>query len=644
MTRSRHLAAAAGASAITAILLFGDPLTASGTSAARIDHVQSGHGTEQVLFSISGLPSTLRPDLSTVKVMVDGTPVAATATPASQGTGQISRVTVLVIDSSQSMSGARFFAAKTAALAFVAQAPADVKIGLVSFASTVDTVQSPTTDRAAVRTAVSGLQLSRETHLYGGVLAALAAAGTSGQRRIVVLTDGHDTTGSPLSSVTDAVKKSGDQVDLVGLSVSNGDETSLASIASAGGGTLVNAADSKALTGLFSGEAQALAGQVLVTFPVPPSKANTSANLVVRINAGGSSYTDAAFISLGSANPGHTRTPLIPVNPSKGGASMPLLVGGIGATGIAFLLVVAGMLGVFRRQGTAKVEDKLAAYGMHAQPAVPTPTPTTATVKESAVGLTTKAIGRGDFEAKLSWKLDAAGLSVKPAEWVLIHAGLAMGATLVGFLLTSGAALMTVLMLLAGTCLPWAYLGFRASRRVKAFNAQLPESLQLIAGGLTAGLSLPQSLDTIVREGTEPMAGEFRRALVEARLGLGIEDALDGVASRMGSPDFEWVVMAVRIQREVGGNLAELMRTVSSTLREREYLRRQVRALSAEGRLSGWILCLMPPLFLAYLALTNPTGLRPMFHTGIGIGMLTVAALLMAVGSFWMSKVVKVEA
>jgi tight adherence protein B len=199
-------------------------------------------------------------------------------------------------------------------------------------------------------------------------------------------------------------------------------------------------------------------------------------------------------------------------------------------------------------------------------------------------------------------------------------------------------------MLLVGACIPWVYLGFSAARRVKAFNAQLADALQLIAGGLTAGLSFAQSMDTIVREGTEPMAGEFRRALVEARLGVGIEDALDTVAGRMGSKDFEWVVMAVRIQREVGGNLAELMLTVSATLREREYLRRQVRALSAEGRMSAWILCLMPPLFLVYLKVTSPQTLTPLFHTGSGVLLLIAAAVLMAVGSFWMSKVVKVEA
>ncbi len=126
-----------------------------------------------------------------------------------------------------------------------------------------------------------------------------------------------------------------------------------------------------------------------------------------------------------------------------------------------------------------------------------------------------------------------------------------------------------------------------------------------MAGGLQAGLSLPQAVDSVVREGNEPMAGELRRALVEQRLGVDITDALEGVGQRMDSEDFGWIVMAIRIQREVGGNLAEILHTVADTLREREYLRRQVRALSAEGRLSGYILAGLPPLIFVYMMFAN---------------------------------------
>jgi tight adherence protein B len=164
-----------------------------------------------------------------------------------------------------------------------------------------------------------------------------------------------------------------------------------------------------------------------------------------------------------------------------------------------------------------------------------------------------------------------------------------------------------------------------------------------MSGSLSAGLSLAQSLDTIVREGQEPITSEFKRVIVESRLGVALEDALEGVAERMQSTDFKWVVMAIRIQREVGGNLAELLNNVAGTLREREYLRRHVKALSAEGRLSAWILGGLPPGFLGYLTLTKPDYVNPLYTRPIGWVMLAGMGVLLSVGVFWMSKVAKVD-
>jgi tight adherence protein B len=195
----------------------------------------------------------------------------------------------------------------------------------------------------------------------------------------------------------------------------------------------------------------------------------------------------------------------------------------------------------------------------------------------------------------------------------------------------------------AGAFLPWFYLGMRQSRRLKAFNSQLSGTLQLMAGSLQAGLSLTQGMDTIVREGAEPVAGEFRRALVEARLGIPIEDALEGLAERMDSDDFKWTVMAIRIQREVGGNLSELLLNVAGTLREREYLRRQVKSLSAEGRFSAYILLALPPLILLYEFVTNGAYVAPLVSTPIGFMMLGAMAGMMAIGGFMMKKMIKLE-
>jgi tight adherence protein B len=265
---------------------------------------------------------------------------------------------------------------------------------------------------------------------------------------------------------------------------------------------------------------------------------------------------------------------------------------------------------------------------------------TTADLKGSAVALTDKVVS-ADLESRISQRLAGAGSALTASEWLLLHAGIAVGFAFAGFVL-SGTAL-GIMGLLLGVVGPWVYLKFRHSRRLNAFNGQLAETLGLMAGGLQAGLSLPQAVDSVVREGNEPMAGELRRALVEQRLGVDITDALEGVGQRMDSEDFNWIVMAIRIQREVGGNLAEILHTVADTLREREYLRRQVKALSAEGRLSGYILTGLPPLIGFYMMFANPEYIRLLYTTVPGFVLLGLAAGLLVVGSFAMSKLAKVE-
>ncbi len=186
-----------------------------------------------------------------------------------------------------------------------------------------------------------------------------------------------------------------------------------------------------------------------------------------------------------------------------------------------------------------------------------------------------------------------------------MHGGIFFVSGLVGLLLGGGNLFIGFVFLAVGAVRPVD---------VPRLPAQpSPQGVQLVAarhaaadvGSLAAGLSLAQSIDTIVREGTEPIASEFRRVLVETRLGVSLEDALEGVAERFDSKDFDWVVMAIKIQRQVGGNLAELLDTVAATMREREYMRRQVAALAAEGKLSAMGAGRAPAALHALPAVTN---------------------------------------
>ncbi len=263
-----------------------------------------------------------------------------------------------------------------------------------------------------------------------------------------------------------------------------------------------------------------------------------------------------------------------------------------------------------------------------------------ASAKEAAASLLKRNRG---LEARIAARLEAAGSQLNSSEWLLLHTGICLVAGFVGTLVGSGSLLVGMLFLAGGAILPWLYLGRRKRRRRKAFDGALPDTLQLMSGSLSAGLSLPQAIDTIVREGVEPIASEFRRVLAEARLGVDLEPAMSGVAARFDSKDFEWVVMAIGIQRKVGGNLAELLDTVAGTIREREYMRRQVNALAAEGKLSAIILGGLPPLFLGYLMLTKGEYVSVMFTRPLGWLMLGGGALILGVGIFWMSRIIKVE-
>ncbi|MFW2380580.1 MAG: type II secretion system F family protein [Acidimicrobiales bacterium] len=184
---------------------------------------------------------------------------------------------------------------------------------------------------------------------------------------------------------------------------------------------------------------------------------------------------------------------------------------------------------------------------------------------------------------------------------------------------------------------------FKARRRIKAFEAQLPDMLQLLAGTLRAGYSLPQGLEAVSHEIAEPMGYELTRAMTEARLGREIEEALEGVATRLDSPDFAWAVMAISIQREVGGNLNELLMTVSDTMVARERLAGEVRALTAEGKLSAAILGGLPPGLGFVMWIMNPSYIESLFTSSLGKGFIVAGVISGGIGLAWMRKIITIN-
>ncbi len=650
MTARSRLSGGLGAWA-AALLVAAAPLALAVPASAaegNIDHVEPGEGSFQVYYSLPGDGADATPDLSTMTVTLDGEAVEATAERAADATTQVRRTAVLAIDVSLSMkANDKFVEAKRAALAFLDAAPADLNVGIVTFASDVVVAQEPSTDRAASADVIDGLSLSRDTRLYDGVRVAVNTAGEEGSRSVLVLSDGRDTSTTRLQGTINVIQRRGVKVDVVALAQSPRDTAVLTRLTASGSGSVISADDPQALAGVFTDEATALANQILVTASAPAEV--TEGTLAVSVEADGETYTDSAFVTIADAvvAPAPTLAPttLAPAETTGLVVSEQLMFGGLAAAGLGVLVVLIAAFGGFGSR-KATVEDRISAYTRRGsrQLAKANATPAPQGMTAQAVGVAERALeSRAGISEKLALKLEGAGMSLKPAEWLLLHAGIAFALGLLGLLLGSGSIVLMLGALFVGLVGPWIFLSFKTSRRIKRFNGQLADTLQLMAGSLSAGLSLAQSVNTVVREGADPMAGEFRRAIIESRLGVDIEDALAGISERMHSKDFEWVVMAIRIQREVGGNLSELLNSVAATIREREYLERQVLALSAEGRLSVWILGGLPPVFMLYLLLTNRPYLEPLISTPIGYLALVVMAVLLTVGIFWMKKVVKVE-
>jgi tight adherence protein B len=631
------------------------------TPVGRIESQSSGPGALQVTFSAVGLAPGQSIDLSSVRVFLDQTPVTAIATAigttAASQTPEATRTAVLVVDVSGSMKGPALDDAKKAAQAFLAAVPPDVKVGLVRVSTTANLVAAPTTDRTGLAAAINGLVATGNTALYDGTLLAEQTLGTTGSRTIVLLTDGHDDgSKTTLAQAVAAARDSGAVIDAVSFGTAAAQVEPLQQLTTASGGRLLATDQAADFAPAFRRAAQDIATQVQVTAQVPPQFAGRSVSVTVTALAGDTTITDSAAFDLQTvATPATTKAPPtraseprpVAVTLAPLGTSRTLVIGLIAIfVGLISVMAVVAFNASIVDSRDTRVRRRLSFYTLTGRGSRVEPQTTAlgdSSVARSAVQLAGRLVVSHDFDARLGRRLEAAGVPLKAAEWIVVQAASALGLGLLFLLLGGGSPAAAILGLVVGVGAPVGCLVIKEGRRTRAFLDQLPDTLQLIAGSVSVGHSLPQAMDAVVREELQPVSVEFNRALVETRLGMPVEDALEGISTRMDSQDFAWIVMAIRIQREVGGNLAEILTTVAATIRERERLRRQVRGLSAEGRLSAWILGSLPPVFATYLVLVRPAYIRPLFTDPLGIAMLIVMIVLMSVGAFWLSRVVKVE-
>jgi tight adherence protein B len=265
----------------------------------------------------------------------------------------------------------------------------------------------------------------------------------------------------------------------------------------------------------------------------------------------------------------------------------------------------------------------------------------TPSVVRRAVDATARAAEDRGLLERVEARLDAARLPVRAAEACFFTGAFAI-LVAVGALVLKG-PIVGVVALVLGLVLPFEATVFIAYRRRRKFMKQLPQMLQLLGSSLRAGYALLQGCEAVSKEMANPMGSELRRVMAEARLGRPLELALEDAATRMNSADFSWAVMAIGIQRDVGGNLAELLDTVAETMVARNRLKAEVKALTAEGRMSAMVLGFMPPGLGVAMMVISPGYLNPLFSSSTGHLMLGACAVMMFLGFAWMRKIIEVK-
>jgi tight adherence protein B len=246
------------------------------------------------------------------------------------------------------------------------------------------------------------------------------------------------------------------------------------------------------------------------------------------------------------------------------------------------------------------------------------------------------------FSAALDDRLERAGLPIASGEFVALTAICGVAGALFAALLVQHIVFVLLIAAMAAM-VPYYWMIRSEKKRLNAITDQLADTLTVLASSLRAGYSFLQALDTVSKEISEPSAHEFQRVVAEIRLGRPIDDALLAMAERTGSNDLKWAVIAINVQREVGGNLAEILDIVANTVRERAYIRRQVRVLTAEGRMSVAILCALPFLLFLYMLVVNPEYVSLLWTRTAGVVMLAGGAVLMGTGILIMSRIVKID-
>ncbi len=557
---------------------------------------------------------------------------------------------VLVIDTSGSMRGGPIAAARSAALDFVVQMPDEARVAVIGFGPTPDVASEFTRDRADSSAAISSLNAAGETALWDGLVAAGTLTEDRGRsaRYIVVLSDGADTVSS--ASLDDAVGAISSNTAPVGLYVvtletPESDHTALVEAADRLNGQVLTTGNTEDLEALYSEIAGRLQNRYSIRF-----RPSTAEDIVLSIAVDGSIATarttlsdlSQAAIAETSSESGGTDT----VPQDLNGTASPLLgsviVGEPGLLGSSAGLWVGAITMFF---ALCIVMGFIAVPAMKVQPVAAArsadPRGRASAINERLSAAADRLIREKDDSGTVDRALDAAGLDLRAGEFVVL-AGVSMVSGGLVLSLLFGQLVGIISVGLIGL-VAVGYVNLRIRKRRNRFADQLQNTISIMTGSLRAGRGLPQAIEMVAQEAGSPTSEEFRRVIVETRVGRDPIASLDAVAERMDSVDLEWIAQAIAINRDLGGDLIELLENVARTVRDRNRLALQVRSLSAEGRASGWVIMALPIAMYAYLRLVNPSYISLLHTTTPGLVASVIGIVAMIIGGLWIRKLVNIR-
>ena len=538
----------------------------------------------------------------------------------------------LVLDRSRSMKGAAFAHALEAARRFVASKPQNDRIALVGFGSRAYQVTPFSTSSVDTIAALRGLGLDGKqgTSLWDAVVLSARSLGNESlpARVIVVLTDGKDTSSQGnLAQATTEAKRQGISVYTVGIESSQFSPAPLKQLAAETGGTYRGTRSTAQLSSIYSSIARELNRTWRLEYPTA-ARPGEQLQLKALTTTGNA---DSTFAIPGTDR-SHAGKALLPKSFFQAGTPvMALLVG------LLFLLAGTFVLAAARGE---RLRKRLA----------PHLGGTSVRVKrkqERERLAMLSSLFRATEQAFSHWKqwrtlqrmLERADLPLRTVEFVYLIGG---GALVLGLLFAVAlkSTFMILIGLVVGGAIPYGFVWLKGNQRINAFENQLPDLLITLAASLKAGHSFKQGLQSVVDEAREPASKELKRVLTEARLGRPMDEALQEMALRVGSKNFDFVITAVTIQRQVGGSLAGLIDMVADTVRQRQQFARKIKGLTAMGRASAYVLMGLPFFIGLIITVMNPRYMDPLYHSSTGHKLIITGLAMMCFGAVVLRKIV----